>query len=134
MQVLKALAFLRDCYPRLADLAAEALFEQLSTTLPKPDDHELDALQLLGTAGLHRVVIGIGVDGASRPAVIALVLHGWCAIALACQTRANHLVSRQRLQIGWFDIGDLGRYKRVIPIVSGCGCCCFSFSIEPSRW
>lgn len=43
-QVLEDLAFCRDRYPRLAELAAVVLFEQQSAAPALPVDPELEAL------------------------------------------------------------------------------------------
>ena len=43
-QVLDDLAFCRERYPRLSELAAQVLFEQQSAIPPMPVDPELEAL------------------------------------------------------------------------------------------
>jgi len=43
-ELLEYLAFCGDRYPRLADLAAEVLFEQQAALPPVPVDPELEAL------------------------------------------------------------------------------------------
>ena len=43
-QVLDDLAFCRERYPRLSELAAQVLFEQQSAIPPMPADPQLEAL------------------------------------------------------------------------------------------